>query len=219
MIVGEDANQSLHFCYTGFVSPDSVEPVSNGKTNASRPHEHETINHLRMHYSQRKSNSSTHRIADEMCALNTGSAQKIKQMRRPTLRAVRMLLRKLCIPKTNLVIGKDVQVLRERGKRKTPVCPGRSSWPRTMNEDDRASTACFVIIRVHTACTNEFSNLRCYRCLCHNTSCSSVLLLTLKLVSARACEHVPCVTGGSLLAFPSHKEQGRKSYQTTVYVP
>src|SRR5207302_556807 len=128
------------------------------------------------------------------CALDTGSAQKIKQMRRPTLQAVRMLLRKFCIPEANLVIGKDVQVLRERGKCKTPVCPGRSSWPRTMNEDDRASTACFVIIRVHTACTNEFSNLRCYRCLCHNTSCSSVLLLTLKLVSARASEHVPAST-------------------------
>ena len=27
MIIGEDANQSLHFCCTGFVTPDSVESL------------------------------------------------------------------------------------------------------------------------------------------------------------------------------------------------
>src|SRR5438132_1011308 len=101
MIVGEDTNQVLHGCHAWFVPPDSVESLGNGKTNASRPHEHETINHLRMHYSQRKGNRSTHRIANEMGALDTGSAQKIKQMRRPDLQAVCMLLRKLCIPETN----------------------------------------------------------------------------------------------------------------------
>src|SRR6266446_8542936 len=114
MIVGEDTNQVLHGCHAWFVSPDSVESFGNRKTNASRSHEHKTINHLRMQHCRRKGNRITHRIANEMGSLNTDSMQKIKQMRRPDLQAVCTVLRKFCIPEANLVIGKDVQVFRER---------------------------------------------------------------------------------------------------------